>query len=137
MKIRFVMILVALFATTLSSASMPCLHYGGDPIILTGKVKLQTFYGPPGYGENPDTDSRERQAILVLSEPICVEANPNNYEEAEHNQSEVTLVPHNNENLKDYVGKEIKVKGTLYHAHTAHHHTRVLINILHIEKSGE
>jgi hypothetical protein len=83
MKIRFVMFLVALFATPLSWASMPCLHYGGDPVTLTGKVKVQTFYGPPNYGENPDTDSRETQLILVLAEPICVEANPSNYEEAE------------------------------------------------------
>ena len=74
MKIRFVMFLVALFATPLSWASMPCLHYGGDPVTLNG---------PPDYGENPETGSRETQLILVLAEPICVEANPSNYEEAE------------------------------------------------------
>jgi hypothetical protein len=120
-----------------SSASMPCLHYGGGPVTLTGKVEFKIFYGPPNYGENPETDSRETQAILLLSEPICVHANPGNTEESEQNQTEVTLVPYNNENLEDYMEKEIIVQGTLYHAHTGHHHTPVLMEIESIVKSGK
>jgi hypothetical protein len=49
------------------------------------------------------------------------------------NQLEVTLVPLNRENLKSYEGKQIAVQGTLYHAHTGHHHTLVLIEIKRIE----
>jgi len=122
-----------LFTAQLSWAAVPCLHYSGSSVTLTGKVKLQTFFGPPNYGENPDTDSRETQAILLLAKPICVEANPTDYEEAEQNQLEVTLVPLNKENLKNYEGKPIAVQGTLYHAHTGHHHTPVLIEIRRIE----
>ena len=82
-----------------------CLHYGGSLVTLSGKVQLQTFFGPPNYGENPATDSREIQAILLLEKPICVEANPKDYDEAEQNQGVVTLVPLGNENLKGYEGK--------------------------------
>lgn len=85
-KLRFVMFLMVSFATSPSSAAMPCLHYSGDTVTLVGNVKLQTFYGPPNYGENPDTDSRETQAILLLAKPICVDANPSASEEAEQNQ---------------------------------------------------
>jgi hypothetical protein len=137
MKFRFVIFLVFSFTTLRSLAAEPCLHYSGEPVTLTGKVKLQTFYGPPNYGENPDTDSRETQAILLLTKSICVESNPSNYEEAEQNQSEITLVPLNNANMKDYVGEQISVQGRLYHAHTGHHHTPVLIELKHIEKFSD
>jgi len=124
-----------LLTPLLPAVGASCLHYGGSPVTLNGKVKLQTFFGPPNYGENPDTDSRETQAILLLEKPICVEANPKDYEEAEQNQREVTLVPLGKENLKDYEGKQIMVQGTLYHAFNGHHHTPVLIEIKHIENA--
>ncbi|ATG89166.1 DUF4431 domain-containing protein [Methylomonas koyamae] len=129
------LLLMLSLAAPIPVLAASCLHYSGDPITLTGKVKLQTFFGPPNYGENPDTDSRETQAILLLEKPICVEANPKDYEEAEQNQREITLVPQGKENLKVYEGKQIMVQGTLYHAFTGHHHTPVLIEIRHIENA--
>ena len=139
MKISLLMLLIlmACLTSTLSSAEEPCLHYMGDPVILSGIVTNRTFYGPPNYGENPDTDSRETQGILVLSKPICVDKNPNGYDEAEKNQLEVTLVPNSKTNLKDYLGKQVTVHGKLFHAFTGHHHTPVLIEIISIEKTGD
>jgi hypothetical protein len=130
---RLLLLLVFLFSHSLSAVASPCLHYGGSSVTLIGKVKLQTFFGPPNYGENPDTDSRQTQAILLLEKPICVEGNPKAYAEAEKNQHEVTLIPFVKENLKDYEGKRIMVQGTLYHAHTAHHHTPILIEVKRIK----
>lgn len=127
------LLLMFLFAHCLPAVTASCLHYSASPVTLSGKVKLQTFFGPPNYGESPETDSRETQAILLLEKPICVEANPKDYEDAEQNQHEVTLVPLGKENLKDYEGKQIMVQGTLYHAFNGHHHTPVLIEIKHIE----
>ena len=135
MMLRLLMLAVSL-AASLPAVAASCLHYSGNPVTLIGKVKLQTFFGPPNYGENPDTDSRETQAILLLAKPVCVEANPKDYEEAEQNQLVVTLVPLNHENLKSYEGKQIAVQGTLYHAHTGHHHTPVLIEIKRIENAN-
>lgn len=137
MKIFLIMLFSSFVFTVYSSASAACLHYDGDPVSLSGKVELKTFYGPPNYGENPESDSRETQAFLILLEPICVEANPSNFEEAEENQIEVTLVPNTGENLKDYMGKQIIVRGTLFHAITGHHHTPVLMEVVNIVISGE
>jgi hypothetical protein len=134
MTFRILLLTVSLLVSIPATAAA-CLHYGGSPVTLSGEVKLQTFFGPPNYGENPDTDSRETQAILLLEKPICVEANPTDYEEAEQNQREITLVPLGKENLKNYNEKQITVKGRLYHAHTGHHHTPVLIKIMHIENA--
>ena len=83
-------------------------------IKLSGKVALKTFYGPPNYGENPDTDARETQAMLFLAKPICVDENPADYYDAETGQSEITLVPPSGVNLKDYVAKQVTLQGTLF-----------------------
>ena len=127
------LLLMFLCTPSVPAVAASCLHYGGSLVTLSGTVKLQTFFGPPNYGENPDTDSRETQAILLLTKPICVEANSAEDEEAEQNQLEVTLVPFKKQNLKNYEGKKIVVQGTLYHAHTGHHHTPVLIEIKRIK----
>ena len=98
------LLLIFLLAPSLPVAVASCLHYGGSPVILNGKVKLQTFLEPPNYDENPGTDSRETQAILLLDNPVCVEENPRDYEKAEQNQREITLVPFGKENLQRYAG---------------------------------
>ena len=126
------LLLAILFATTPSLAAVPCLHYEGDPVILTGKVTLQTFYGPPSYGEKPDTDSREIQAILLLPGSVCVSADPSNSYEAETNQWKVTLVPPSGVNLTRYARKKVTVEGTLFHSHTGHHHTPVLMEVIRV-----
>lgn len=118
-----------------ASVAAPCLHYMGSPVTLSGTVALQTFYGPPNYGENPKTDSRETQAILQLAKPICIVANPGDEDAAEANQLKVTLVPNNAVNLKQYEGKQVTVRGTLFHANTGHHHTPVLMQLNGIEKN--
>ena len=127
-------LVLALVAGTASAADQ-CLYYEGDSVTLSGKVTLKTFYGPPNYGENPTTDSRETQALLILSTPICTSEGPGEKPD-ETNQTEITLVPLHNENLKQFVGKTIKVRGKVFHSHTGHHHTPVLIQIEQIEKPG-
>lgn len=133
MKRRCITIAAVLCVAPHSWAAPPCLHYGGDPITLTGRVTFRTFYGPPNYGENPETDSRETQAILVMAKPICVDANPSTDEEKEKGQRKVTLVPSAGFNPPMYRGKLVTVEGRLFHAHTAHHRTPVLIQTVRIK----
>jgi len=47
-----------------------CEKYGLPDITLLGSVALEAFYGLPGYGKSPKTDSNERQAILHLAKPL-------------------------------------------------------------------
>lgn len=137
MKHRCIAAAIALCGASQSWAAPPCLHYGGDPVALTGKVTFKTFYGPPNYGENPKTDSRETQAILVLVKPICVEAGPGINEEREKGQRKVTLVPSAGFNPPRYLGKVVTVEGTLFHAHTGHHRTPVLMQTMGIKNGKE
>ena len=133
MKRYLVALASGLCVASQSWAAPQCLHYAGAPVALAGKVTLETFYGPPNYGESPETDSRETQAILVLANPICVSANPSTNDEAEKNQLKVTLVPPAGVNLGSYKGRSVIVKGTLFHAITGHHHTPVLMQVVRVK----
>jgi hypothetical protein len=104
-----------------------CQRYDVANTELTGRVSIQTFFGPPNYGESPETDSKERQAILHLNRPICTIASYDS--PAEENQTDVTLVPMGNFSLVPFEGKPVTVRGELFHAITGHHHTDVLISI--------
>ncbi len=133
MTSRLLCLFAACYAASAWSQGASCLNYDGEPLTLTGKITLQTFYGPPNYGENPDTDSRETQAILVLPKPICVSTSPSTYDAAEKNQRKVTLVPPQGVDFSRYKGKNVSLSGTLFHAHTGHHRTPVLMEVKTIE----
>ena len=108
-----------------------CLQYGPVVVDLTGKIVLRTFFGPPNYGEDPAGDRRETQGVLELDRPICVVGDPsdNLNSESERDQRVVTLVPSQGMDLRRYANQRVTVSGTLFHAHTAHHSTRVLLTI--------
>ncbi len=134
---RLASMLVVLCTAPVWAQAASCLHYEGAPLTLAGKITLQTFYGPPNYGENPDTDSRETQAILLLSKPICVQANPSSSDVAEKNQVRVTLVPPEGVDFGLYKGKKVTLRGTLFHANTGHHRTPVLMQVKNIESTHD
>ena len=106
------------------------LEYEPAVVTLEGRLSMKTFFGPPNFGEDPKTDSKEETRILVLDTPINVrakdETDPVVGPSAE-NVREVQLVF--NGPLRKLVGKKLIVRGTLYHAHTGHHFTDVLLRV--------
>ena len=107
------------------------LSYEPTVVKLKGKLTIRVYYGPPNYGENPDTDTKEALPVLILSKPVNVRGNPD--PKAGFNRKsvegvrEIELVltmPH-----KEFIGKRVLVKGTLFHAFTGHHHTDVLMDV--------
>ena len=36
-----------------------CLRYAPDTVEMTGRLERHTFYGAPGYGEDPAHDEKE------------------------------------------------------------------------------
>jgi hypothetical protein len=96
---------------------------------LVGIVEERTFPGPPDYGESP-TDSQETQLILVLAAPICVDASDGEPpSQAWALIKEVTLVPNSESPQPIPRKKRVRVVGTLFEAHTGHHHTPVLMSV--------
>jgi len=126
LKIVWKILCILLIGCTVLSASA-CEKYGLPGTTLVGTVTVETFYGPPGYGESPETDSKEPQLILHLAKPLCTLASDE--DPAEQDQVKVTMVPMGNLSLRAFVNKTVAVRGSLFHAFTGHHHTAVLIEI--------
>ncbi len=114
------------------------LHYWPEKVTLTGRLVYRTFYGPPNYGENPKTDSKETQSILLLDSAIDIIAVKQDALSAtERGVKRVTLVfgestPHP---VRFYLKRRVTVEGTLIHAHTGHHHTKILIDVSSIKRA--
>jgi len=122
------------------------LAYEPAVVELKGKLTIVPKYGPPNYGENPETDEKVKVPILKLSQPVNVRADPKRdldaYNESFNGVREVQLVF-----LTDtiryghLIGKQLVAKGTLFQAQTGHHYTKVLMTVSEIreleKKPGE
>ncbi|SRR5713226_8118465 len=121
-------------ATSPTYAKRKELHYWPEKVTLTGRVVYRTFYGPPNYGENPKTDSRETQDILLLDSAVDVIATGNDQmAQTERRVTRITLVI--DHSIKHLIGKRVMIEGTLFHAHTGHHHTKVLVTVSSIKRA--
>jgi len=115
------------------------LSYEPAVVELKGKLIIKTYYGPPNYGENPDTDAKEAMPFLVLDKPVSVRGNPDPKarfdRQTVENVKKIQLVltlPH-----KNLIGAKVIVTGTLFQAFTGHHHTDVLMTVSSIKRAPE
>ncbi len=109
-------------------------NFGQATVSLSGQLEDKVFYGPPGYGENPSTDSKEHALILLLTKAIRVaDGKGDSSGGAKSNVAEVQLVNLKKIPLSTYFGKKVSVTGRLFPAETGHHHTDVLLEINTIE----
>jgi hypothetical protein len=139
MKRVFFTVVMLLFPSWSSlSNAQPCLRYEPAVVQLLGQVVLRTFPGPPDYESIRRGDRAETQALLKLDQAICVLGDPKDEinSEAERDQRLVTLVPPSGMNLANYAGAQVRVEGPLFHAHTAHHHTSLLLRVTRITRVG-
>ncbi len=142
-KIICVLVLLAVWSNLQTVASQSAarrrvLHYEPEKVTLKGKVVSRTFYGPPNYGENPKTDSRESQYILILDSAVDVVATGNDpTDQTERGVRRVTLVVNDfaAHPVRPLIGRRVLIEGTLFHAITGHHHTRVLITVSSIKRA--
>lgn len=101
--------------------------------IIEGKLITRMYYGPPNYGENPDTDAQQYPFILQLDNPIDVIEKKNDT----HNSdvfvvAEIQVIPMDKEKaelLDNYIDKRVRIQGTLFKAIFGGHHTDVLIRV--------
>ena len=102
-----------------------------------GTLIFRTFYGPPNYGENPRTDSKETQSILLLDDAFDVIGDKQDpFNETERGVNRVTLVfsnpiPHP---VRYYLKRRVTVEGTLFHGFNGHHRTKILITVSSINR---
>jgi hypothetical protein len=112
----------------------PCLTYDDPSVALSGTVFSRIYFGPPGYGETPAQDARERALLLLLDAPICVKASA--HPELDNNSSEgnviliqLAAVHVDPKLLEQAEGRRVTVLGSFFHALTGHHRTPVLMDV--------
>jgi hypothetical protein len=116
-----------------------CLEYG-PALSLTGTLRSQVFAGPPNYESIKRGDRKETAIILTLVVVACTTGNdPAGVDIPETRIREMQLVVTKNADWKTVrrlMGKRAIVTGTLFHAHTGHHRTKVLIDVTDIRAAA-
>jgi len=112
----------------------PCLRYDDPAVKITGTVFSRIYFGPPGYGETPAKDARERAILLLLNAPACVASSlhpeqDNNSYEGNLIVIQLAAVHVKPELLVAVEGHRAIVRGSLFHALTGHHRTPVVMDV--------
>jgi hypothetical protein len=128
-----------LIATASGVAAQGCLSYESSDVKLIGKIKRLTFPGPPNYENVEKGDQPEVAWVLRLGRPVCVKAGQDNeFDVAESNVTDIQLVlePWEFTKWRALVrGRApVVITGKLFHAHTGHHHTAVLMEVTDIKR---
>lgn len=135
MKAAFLIATAFISFGAYSSARAQCLKYEPAVVTLTGKLSSHIFPGPPNYESIKRGDEKERAIILTIAAPICVNGGGDAVDEPENNIRDLQLVitkPPDWQIVERRLGKRVTVVGTLFHAHTGHHRTKVLIDVTNI-----
>lgn len=122
---------------TPDAKSEECLSYEPAIVRLTGAIVERTFPGPPNYESIKKGDAPEMALILELNRPVCVKGDPDDEvnSETEKNVKSMHLVIHDGKYTyyRRLLSKQVVANGTLFHAHTGHHRTKVLMEVIGIK----
>lgn len=125
--------------TALDSEQLPhqlkTFFYEPEEVELCGILYEEVYPGPPEYMSVKMGDRPEKAVFLTLKEPINVELKKNTELEEdiinvpEKGVRELQVVFSDFQPSAHQIKQEVLLKGTLYHACTAHHHRRVLMMV--------
>lgn len=126
---KFIAAVFLLLSTPALSAQ--CLSYSGE-VTLRGLLSKRTFAEQPNYESIAKGDRAATYFFIAFQAPICVaEGQANNDEPAESGIKSIQLAfPLGKDSyapLRPYLGKAVECRGSLYHAMSGHHHSRVLL----------
>lgn len=124
------MLPIVLLLALQSSSPPACFRANVDTVALTGVVGRRSLPGAPNYQSIRAGDRAEQGLYLALTKAICTRddsvAGP---------KSNVTLVQlvldsAANNYLKNRLGQRVTLRGTLFGAHTGHHHADLLLSVV-------
>ena len=113
-----------------------CLSYAPAEVTLTGTLHSRVFPGPPNYESIRKGDQKETAVILTLVKPACTVGN-DGFGGPESDIRDVQLVITKDEHwkiIRTLKRKRVRITGTLFHAHTGHHRTKVLFDVATISR---
>jgi hypothetical protein len=110
-----------------------CLSYEPAAVRFTGVLVRRVLPGPPNYESIQQGDAPEPTFFVVLTRPICVSGDStsevNTETEAGLDTIQVGPDDSNWTPFRRLVGRRVEVSGTLSHAITGHHRTRVVMAV--------
>jgi Domain of unknown function (DUF4431) len=116
-----------------------CLSYEPALVALHGTLAREIFAGPPNYQDTRKGDKTETSWFVDLDVPICVNEDKSepDLNPTQKNIRRVQLVLRGggDDRYKALLGRKVVASGTLFGAHTGHHHTAVLLTVNSIEKA--
>jgi hypothetical protein len=114
-----------------SSEEERWVSYEPTVIELSGMLMVSMKFGPPNYGEDPETDERLKVPVLVLSEPLNVRGDPDAQVNIEsvRGVKEIQLIFLRQRNYDGLVNSRVVARGTLSHAVSGHHFTEVVMTV--------
>ncbi len=107
--------------------------YEPSIVTLQGTVSLQSFAGSPAYESTAQGDRLEQSWVLTLRVPIHVVAPPGDelfYSQEGVREIQLICVQDCVRTVSFSEGKVMTLVGTLFPAHTGHHHKGVLMTVL-------
>jgi hypothetical protein len=120
-----------------STAPYTCLSYEPAVVKVGGTLTRKTFPGPPNYDSIGKGDRAETYWFVELHSPACVaedKSDPDlNPSQDRIIEVQLILDPTAYKTDKGLMGRDVIVSGTLFGAHTGHHHTPVLLTVKSIE----
>ena len=135
---RALFLLILLSAASVAQLEMiGCKSYGPGSVSLHGTLRRKALPGPPNYEDIHKGDKPETFWLLRLDSPICVaqdKAEPD-LNPRQKDVREVELVLNNEQagRMNVLLGKRVVATGTLFGAHTGHHHTPVLLTVTYLD----
>lgn len=117
------------------SHQLKTFFYEPEEVELRGILYEEVYPGPPEYTSVNMGDRPEEAVFLTLKESINVELKKNTEPEEdkinipEKGVRELQVVFSNSKPSTQQMKQEFSLKGTLYHAFTAHHHRRILMKV--------
>lgn len=134
----FTLLLLLVASVAYASAQEQCLSYDPAEAQVTGTLSRQVVPGPPNYQSVRRGDKPETIWVLTLDKPVCVTGNTDDINEPEQNVTDLQLVLEGAQfaQVRRMSGRRVRVAatGTLFHAHTAHHRTKVLLDVKEIRQ---
>ena len=133
LRVLALLILVGLATATGTAADhsstslQECVKYEPEVVSLTGTISRTTFLNV--------SKQKEVVWILRLVKPICVNADEGsdfNVKRSRVSDVQLVLDPEMFGKYRSLLGKRVKVTGTLFSEHTAHHFTPVLLDVTEI-----
>jgi hypothetical protein len=116
----------------------PCLAYEPSPVELTGTLRIVPKFGPPNYGENPESDQKLMIPILELSRrvDICGDSTSEINRDAFNGLREIQVLFPPGTEYNGFRDRAVVVAGTLSQAVMSHHFTPVVMVVKTIQRAG-